>query len=304
MKFKVEDIQGRHIVIAGILLYLLSFFVGLGFTGTAIEEPGEMKDAGFLKATANTVTDTSRDACLQAISENSGSKSDVVALKASKIYVSAPMGNECARKISKRNISDSSDKSIVTEVSERDATESSCDEIISDVSEINGSDSSGVVTIRDVSENDSALSKGACIPKASEMVVPVAYLKKIFLNNLGLNAIIILGAFSLLTFSLIVLIFNALHVGLLLKGIYTSYGFRLAASLIMPHLVVEVVSHILSLYLAYLILKRIIVPVILKGEGIDSHSFRSSQILALFSLVILITFLGALIEIYVTPKLI
>ena len=211
MKFKVEDIQGRHIVVAGVLLYLLSLFVGLGFTGTAIEEPADMNLPG--------------------------PSEDVRIPETFKM-------------------------------------------------------------------NPSSFSNHEQVPKASEMVVPVAYLKKIFLNNLGLNAIIILGAFSLLTFSLIVLIFNALHVGLLLKGIYTSYGFRLAASLIMPHLLVEVVSHILSLYLAYLILKRIIVPVILKGEGIDSHSFRISQILALFSLVILITLLGALIEIYVTPKLI
>lgn len=211
MKFKAADIQGRHVIIAGILLYLLSFFVGLGFKGTAIEEPGDMNLPGL------------------------------------------------------------SEEAHIPETFEMNA---------------------------------SSLLNHVQVPKGTEMVVPVAYLKKIFLNNLGLNAIIILGAFSLLAFSMVVLIFNALHIGLLLKGIYISYGFKLAVSLIMPHLVVEVVSHILSLYIAYLILKRIIVPVILKGEGIDSNSFRMGQILAMCFLVILITFLGALIEIYVTPKLI
>jgi uncharacterized membrane protein SpoIIM required for sporulation len=67
---------------------------------------------------------------------------------------------------------------------------------------------------------------------------------------------------------------------------------------------VEVISHILSLYLAYLILQRIMVPVLVKGEGIEIYSFRIGQILALISLIIVLTFLGALIEIYVTPKLI
>ena len=140
--------------------------------------------------------------------------------------------------------------------------------------------------------------------EVSEMNIPVSFLKRIFLNNLGLNAIIILGAFSLMAFSMIVLIFNALHVGMLVKGIYNSYGLRLAVTLVMPHLVVEVVSHILSLYLAYLILQRIMVPVLLKGDRIEIYSFKIGQILALISLVIVLTFLGALIEIYVTPKLI
>jgi uncharacterized membrane protein SpoIIM required for sporulation len=188
MKFRAEDIQWKHVVIAGISLYFLSFCIGIGSTGIGLEDLNSFDDA------------------------------------------------------------------------------------------------SG--------------------PEVSEMTVPASFLKKIFLNNLGLNAIIILGAFSLMAFSMIVLIFNALHVGMLVKGIYTSYGLRLAATLVMPHLVMEVVSHILSLYLAYLILQRIMIPVLLKGDGIEIYSFRIGQILALISLIIVLTFLGALIEIYVTPKLI
>lgn len=188
MKFKVEDIQGRHVVLAGILIYILCLIVGIGSTGISLD---------------------------------------------------------------------------------------------------------GTFTIEEAS-----------LHKASEMVVPVSYLKTIFLNNLGLNAIIILGAFSLLAFSMIVLIFNALHVGLLLKGIYTSYGLRLAVSLIMPHLIVEVVSHVLSLYIAFLILQKVIVPVVIRGEGVEIHSIRIAEILILSFLVGLITFFAALVEIFVTPKLI
>lgn len=89
-----------------------------------------------------------------------------------------------------------------------------------------------------------------------EIPNPEGFVKKIFFNNLGLNTIIIFGAFSMLTFSLIILSFNAIHIGFLIKGLYGKYGIKLALSLVLPHLIVEIMSHILSLYLAYLIHKK------------------------------------------------
>ncbi len=161
-----------------------------------------------------------------------------------------------------------------------------------------GTDCNPLYTIASNSLGDT--SKSA----SSDMNVPVSFLKKIFLNNLGLNIIIITGAFSLLAFSMIVLVFNALHIGMLVKGIYNSYGLKLAAVLVFPHLFVEVISHFLSLYIAYLILRQIIVPIVLRGEAISHANQKARNIVVLFSLVIFITFMAAVIEIYVTPKLI
>jgi uncharacterized membrane protein SpoIIM required for sporulation len=103
---------------------------------------------------------------------------------------------------------------------------------------------------------------------------------------------------------MIVLVFNALQVGMLVKGIYTSYGLKLAAVLVLPHLVLEVISHLLSLYLAYLILRQIIVPVVVNGEGMRINPSKAWKTLVILFLITIITLTGALVEIYVTPKLI
>ena len=213
-KFKIDDLCGRHVVIGGSHIYLLSFLIGLASTGIALED-----------------ADTSPETTVQDTLENRF----------------ALNGSRYANFDSK------------------------------DTKPFSGS---------------------------NKMNVPVTFLKKIFLNNLGLNIIIIVGAFSMLAFSMIVIVFNALQVGMLVKGIYNSFGLKLAVILVLPHLVVEVISHILSLYLAYIVLRQIIVPVVVSGEGINLNTRKVWNILVLFSLVIIITFMAALVEIYVTPKLI
>lgn len=229
-KFNFEDIGGRHVILGGLLIYLISFLIGVGSTGISLEKAETPDDAGTQEATL--------------------------------LKLSDPIGGRPS----------------------------------SEIPGINMSDKVGLDSYPNIVDKT--------IPASPEMTVPVTFLKRIFLNNLGLNIIIIAGTFSLMAFSMIVLVFNALQVGMLVKGIYNSYGLNLAATLVFPHLLVEVISHLLSLYLAYLILRQIIVPVVVKGEGIKLTSIKALKILALFSLIIIITFIAALVEIYVTPKLI
>jgi uncharacterized membrane protein SpoIIM required for sporulation len=137
-----------------------------------------------------------------------------------------------------------------------------------------------------------------------DFIVPANYVNKIFLNNLGLNAVIITGAFSLLAFSLVVLMFNGIQTGYLIKGLTGAYDIKIALLLVMPHLIVEVFTHILSLYLAYYILSEFIVPVIVKGEQSDLSSCKAKYVLKLLVIIITATYLGAVIEVFVTPALI
>jgi uncharacterized membrane protein SpoIIM required for sporulation len=256
-RFKIDNVRGRHVVIGGLLIYLLSFLIGLGSTGIALED-----------------VETSPD-------ELDSQKSSI--LKYSEILGDIVCSNDSFINDPCHSVMKGSYDFPETTVPGKQGLGISlcCSNILT----------------ADSMDNRS-------FTGSNEMNVPVTFLKKIFLNNLGLNIIIIAGAFSLLAFSMIVLVFNALQVVMLVKGIYNTYGLQLAAVLVLPHLVVEVISHILSLYLAYIILRQIIIPVIVKGEGMKTCSFKTWKILALFSMVIIITLIGAMVEIYVTPKLI
>jgi uncharacterized membrane protein SpoIIM required for sporulation len=130
------------------------------------------------------------------------------------------------------------------------------------------------------------------------------YLKKIFYNNIGLNALIVIGAFSLLIFSMIILSFNAIQIGFLVKGLYGAYGLRLALMLVFPHLFIELISHLLSLYLSFLILVNIIMPLIMREDLLKIKMEIYPRIVMLFLVIILVTYLGAVIEVFVTPSLI
>jgi uncharacterized membrane protein SpoIIM required for sporulation len=256
-KLTIDNVRGRHVVIAGLLIYLLSFLIGLVSTGINLEDvdtpPDELD---------------SQESSILKYSEVLG---DIVCSKDSFI-------NDLGSSVLKRSY----------DIPETTVPGKPDIEISRNCSEI--------VTVESMDNRS--------FSESCEMNVPVTLLKMIFLNNLGLNLIIIAGAFSLLAFSMIVLVFNAVQVGMLVKGIFNSYGLKLATVLVLPHLVVEVISHMISLYLAYLILCWTIVPVLVRGEGIRFNSFRTRYLLALFFLIVIITFVGALVEIYVTPKLI
>ena len=131
-----------------------------------------------------------------------------------------------------------------------------------------------------------------------------SFVKKIFVNNMGLNAIIIIGAFSMLAMSMIILSFNAIQIGYLIKGLYGTYGIKVAILLVVPHLLVEITSHLLSLYVAFLILKNAIVPVLIDGTRISLSLKEVFQTLKLLLLILLTTLLGAIMEVFVTPTLI
>jgi len=137
-----------------------------------------------------------------------------------------------------------------------------------------------------------------------DLAVPGSFVKRIFVNNIGLNAIIVIGAFSLLAFSMIILTFNAIQIGYLIKGLYGTYGLKLAIMLVVPHLLLELTSHLLSLYLAFFILKNAIIPVIIDGARVSYSLKLFFKTLKLLLAILLTTYLGAIIEVFVTPKLI
>jgi uncharacterized membrane protein SpoIIM required for sporulation len=249
--------QGRHVVIGGSLIYIISFLIGLASTGISLEETdSSMEDFDSRESSTLIYSDVSGDMVFSKESRilNPGSSVSKGSNDIPEATVPGTLGDPFLHNGSRNANSDSGD-----------------------IKSSSGSE---------------------------KMNVPVKYLKKIFLNNLGLNIIIIVGAFSMLAFSMIVLVFNALQVGMLVKGIYNSFGLKLAMILVMPHLVVEVISHILSLYLAYVILRQIIVPVVVIGKGIWFDSYKARNLLALLFLIVMITFIAAVVEIYVTPKLI
>jgi len=137
-----------------------------------------------------------------------------------------------------------------------------------------------------------------------ELNIPTAWFKKIVLNNLGLNALIILGSFSMLAFSMMILFFNALSIGMLVKSICAAYGWKLSLALVAPHLVVEVFSQMLALYLSYQILDKLIVPVILLRKPLHNICSNARQYLYYLIVIFIVTMLAAHIEVFVTPKLI
>jgi uncharacterized membrane protein SpoIIM required for sporulation len=140
--------------------------------------------------------------------------------------------------------------------------------------------------------------------RVDDLKVPKGMVKKIFVNNLGLNAIIISGAFSLMAFSGIILLFNGLQIGYVINGLSKVYGLKFAFLLIGPHLFVELISHILSLYLAYLILVKIIVPLVMNYELINVSKTSLIKMASLLVGIVILTFLGAFVEVNVTPLLI
>jgi uncharacterized membrane protein SpoIIM required for sporulation len=138
----------------------------------------------------------------------------------------------------------------------------------------------------------------------AELIVPHRFLKSIFLNNMGLNVIIIAGAFSLMAFSMLILMFNAIQIGYLIKGLYDAYGFQIAITLVVPHLIVELVSHLLSLYLAYYLLSQAIIPVIVAGIPLHVAPQKVKYVIKLLFVIAIATFSGAVIEVFITPSLI
>lgn len=128
-------------------------------------------------------------------------------------------------------------------------------------------------------------------------------IKDIFLNNMGLNSLIMIGAFSLLGFSLIIISFNAVQIGFLVKGLYTSYGIRTSVTLVLPHLVFELLSQMLSLYLAYLLLNNVIMSLIFRERTIELTGEKVVRWIVLLIAMIVCAFVGAWIEIRVTPAL-
>jgi uncharacterized membrane protein SpoIIM required for sporulation len=135
------------------------------------------------------------------------------------------------------------------------------------------------------------------------LVVSKGLAKKIFVNNIGLNAIIVSGAFSLMAFSGIILMFNGLQIGYVVKGLQEVYGSKLAFLMVGPHLIVELLSHLLSLYLAYLLLIKIIVPLVMHSDLIKVPRADVYQMATLMAGIISCTFLGAVVEVYITPLL-
>jgi uncharacterized membrane protein SpoIIM required for sporulation len=136
-----------------------------------------------------------------------------------------------------------------------------------------------------------------------DLEVPDGMVKKIFVNNIGLNAIIIFGAFSLMVFSGIILIFNGLQIGYIIKELSEIYGLKLVFLMIGPHLVIELSAHLLSLYFSFLVLVKVIMPLVMSNDIIDFSMIDIKRMTLLLACIVLITFLGALVEVYVTPLL-
>ena len=117
----------------------------------------------------------------------------------------------------------------------------------------------------------------------------------IFLHNLYANFLMILGGFVFSIFSVIAVILNGISI-----GSPFGYDFNYACATILPHAILEYFATSLSLVIA-LKITSIEIDVIKKRNLRKEHHIDLKDILVLIIVDIVLLFIAAMIEGYVTP---